>query len=137
MDRSRSNLPCDMCQEPIQSPSESTNQTEQYDVEVSRLDVQSENSKGVLRERGARCFRRKTGLGTPKMFVQKCWTELNGGDRSVRGMKTQQTQRCKRAGLEIQPLGDCWIEQVMRRKYIEATRRVEGRFEEKTEACLF
>ena len=46
--------------------------------------------------------------------------------RSVRRMKEEQTQRLKRGGLEIQPFGDCWIEQVLRRKYIGTTTELKG-----------
>ena len=40
-------------------------------------------------------------------------------------MKKEQTPRLKRGGLEIQPFGDCWINQAWWRKYIEATEELE------------
>ena len=55
--------------------------------------------------------RRYGGLGASEDGVwyttdvcAECQTELNGGDGSVRRMNKE--QRCKREGLEIQPLGD-------------------------------
>ena len=36
-------------------------------------------------------------------------------------MRKEQTQWRRGGEVEIQPFGDCWIEQAMRRKYTEAT----------------
>ena len=76
MDRSRSNLPCDMCQEPIQSQRVKVRIRRSRRCRSVKAGRAKRNSKGVLRERGARCFRRKTGLGTQKMFVQSARLNL-------------------------------------------------------------
>ena len=51
-------------------------------------------------------------------------------------MKIEQTQRRKRGGLEIQPFGDCWIEQAMRRKYIEVTKELKSDLQRRKEALV-
>ena len=48
-------------------------------------------------------------------------TANNRGVSSIRSFRSEQTQRRKRGGLEIQPFGDCWIEAARRRKYLEVT----------------
>ena len=60
-------------------------------------------------------FPSEDGFGCTRDVCAEC-----GGDRSSRSMKKEQTQRRKTGGLEIQPFGDCRIEQTMRRTYIEA-----------------
>ena len=59
-----------------------------------------------------------------------------GGHSSVENMRREQAQRCKRGGFQNQPCGECWIEQVMRRTYIEATERIEGRFSKSRKEAL-
>ena len=48
----------------------------------------------------------------------------------------EQTQRRKRGGLEIQPSGDCWIEQALWRKFIEATKELKGDVERRKDALV-
>ena len=65
-------------------------------------------------------------------------TELNGGDRSIRSLKKEQTQaEAQRGGLEIQPFGACWIEQAtIRQKYIEATKELKEDCKRRKERAL-
>ena len=69
---------------------------------------------------------------TPVVFVAEdekrthqrslCWRANNGGVSSVRNFRAEQAQRRNKGGLEIQPSGFCWIETVMRRKYMGVTK---------------
>ena len=77
------------------------------------------------------CFPSEDGFGDTRDVCAECWTVLNDGDRSIRSMKKEQSQRRKRRGLEIQPFGDCWIEQALRWKDIEATKEFQEGLEEK------
>ena len=63
-------------------------------------------------------------------------TELDDGDRSIRSMKKEWTQRRKRGLLQIQPFGDCWIEQAMRRKYVEGTKKLDEQLERRNEVLV-
>ena len=60
-----------------------------------------------------------------KVDVAECWSVT-----SMRSTKKEQTQRRNRGELKSHPLGDCWIEEALRRKYIEATKELEKYFVE-------
>ena len=47
------------------------------------------------------------------------WRQIHS-EHEEGAVAKEQTQRRNRRGLEIQPCGDCWIEQAMRWMYIEA-----------------
>jgi len=49
----------------------------------------------------------------------ECWSANNAGVSSVRTFRSEHAHRRKRRGLEIQPFGYCWIETVLRKKYVE------------------
>ena len=65
-----------------------------------------------------------------------CQRVLNDEDRSKRSMKNEQTKRRKRGGLELQPFGDYWIEQALRRKYIEAIEELKEDLKRQQEALV-
>ena len=69
-------------------------------------------------------FPSEDGSGCTRDVCAERWTVLNVEDSSVRSMKKEQAQRRKSGELQIQPFGNCWIKQAMRRKYIEATREL-------------
>ena len=59
-----------------------------------------------------------------------------GGDRSVRRMKKEQTQRRKRGGLDTQPSADCWIKKNSASEVHRSHKRIERGTEEKKEALV-
>ena len=77
-------------------------------------------------------FPSEEGRGHQRDARAECWHELNGGSSSVSSLRGEQAQRRKRGrGLQSHPFGDCWIEQLVRRKYIEVTKDLENYFEAK------
>ena len=81
-------------------------------------------------------FPTEDGFWCTRDACAECWTLLHGGVRSIRSVKKEQRQRRKRGGLEIQPFGHCWIEQALRRMYIEVTRELHADFNVRKEALV-
>ena len=52
-------------------------------------------------------FQAEDGQGYTKDVRAECWTANNGSARSFR---LEQTQRRKMESMEVNPLGDCWVE---------------------------
>ena len=80
-------------------------------------------------------FHSEDGGGYVGDVSAACWTELNdGGQLGI--LEMEQSQRRKRGGLEAQPFGDCWNQQVVRRRYTEAAKELKGGLKRRTEAFV-
>ena len=66
------------------------------------------------------------GVNEPGISVQNVGHNIMGLESLARTFKFEQATTCFR----VHPFGECWIEQVMRRRYIEATRQLRKELEE-------
>ena len=63
-------------------------------------------------------------LGIPDTFAMHAGLNFTA-ERVQLEVRKDSTQRRKRGGVQSQLIGDCWIEQVMHRKYMEAAKELE------------
>ena len=92
---------------------------------MSRVDMRNEEPRTSLLRLGTSHLFQKIGVGTAELSVHG-GQKHNGGVSSVRSSRSEQSQRRKRGRSQNHPCGDSWIEQVMRRKYIDATKPKSG-----------
>ena len=71
-------------------------------------------------------FFTEDGAGCTRDFCSACWMEHKGGVNLTRAFTLEQSLRRRRGGLQNNPFGDGWIEHLMRRRYVEATKELRG-----------
>ena len=66
-----------------------------------------------------------------------CWTEHRGGSGSTRTIKLKQSRHRQRGRLQNNRFGDGWIEHLMCRRYVQATKELRGELKRRSGEAIF